>query len=98
MYGPGTGISVIAFPTGIAPFVAGSGGGAAAGVVRDAEGVADAVRPAFGVAGESGTGESPDIPMGTCRAHAVSAVPVTAPVAKAKNPRRFIAVPPPCSG
>jgi hypothetical protein len=68
MYGPGIVIAVIASPTGIVPFVVGSGGGEAVGVVRDeaeAEGVDDVVRPSDGVAGESVTGESPDTFMGT---------------------------------
>jgi hypothetical protein len=94
MYGPGTGISVIAVPTGIAPFVAGNGGGGGVGAwngVPETEGLGDCGLGGGGVAGESVTGESPDMSIGACRAHAVSTEPATAPVVTAKNPRRFIA-------
>jgi len=70
MYGPGTEISVIAVPTGIAPLVVGSGGGEAVGGVKalaENESVGDVVRPGDGVAGESVTGESPDTFMDACR-------------------------------
>jgi hypothetical protein len=100
MYGPGTGISVIAFPTGIAPLVVGNGGTDTGGSLSDgvlAEGRGDEGRPVVG-AGLSETGESLEMFKGTWRAHAVSTVPVTAPVATAKNPRRFIAIPPPRTG
>jgi hypothetical protein len=97
MYGPGTGISVIAFPTGIAPLVVGNGGTDTGGSLTGGaltEGLDDPGRPVVG-AGVSETAESPEMSKGTWRAHAVSTVPVTAPVATAKNPRRFIAIPPP---
>src|SRR5664280_3831983 len=88
MYGPGTGISVIAFPTGIPPLVVGNGGTDTCGSLTGGaltEGLDDPGRPVVG-AGVSETGESLEMLKGTC-AHAVSTVPVTAPVATAKNPR-----------
>jgi hypothetical protein len=97
MYGPGTEISVIAVPTGIGPFVVGSGGGEAVGGVSDVvetEGVGDVVRPSDGVAGDSVTGKSPDTFMEACRAQPASTEPPTAAVARARNPRRFIVLPP----
>jgi hypothetical protein len=96
MYGPGIGISVIAVPTGMGPFVAGNGGGGAVGATSDGveEGRGVYVRPAADVAGALVTGESPEMSMGAWRAHAATAVPATAAAATAKNPRRFIAVPP----
>jgi hypothetical protein len=101
MYGPGTGISVIAFPTGMAPFVVGSGGGEEVGVVRDVaepEGLGDVAPPTGGVAGESVTGESLDTFTGAGRAQPAITDPPRAAVAIAKNPRRFIAIPPQCAG
>jgi len=95
MYGPGIGISVIALPTGIAPFVVGSDGDDAAGVCRvvgASEGFGD-VRPVMGLVAASETAESPEMSSGVWRAHAASAEAATAPVLTAKNPRRFIVVP-----
>jgi hypothetical protein len=92
MYGPGTGISVIAFPTGIAPLVVGNGGTDTGGSLSDGvltEGLEDPGRPVVG-AGPSETGESPEMFKGTWRAHPANAAPVTMPAVARKNTRLSI--------
>jgi hypothetical protein len=92
MYGPGTGISVIAFPTGIAPLVVGNGGTDTGGSVTGgvlARGRDDPGWPVVG-AGVSETAESPEMSKGTWRAHPANAAPVTMLAVARKNTRLSI--------
>jgi hypothetical protein len=92
MYGPGTGISVIAFPTGIAPLVVGNGGTATGGSVTGGvltRGRDDPGWPVVG-AGVSETAESPEMSKGTWRAHPANAAPVTMLAVARRNTRLSI--------
>ena len=91
---------MIAFPTGIAPLVVGSGGTAAGGSLSDGvltEGLDYPGRPVVG-AGVSETGESLEMLKGTWRAHPANTAPVTMPAVARKNTRLSIAIPPPRTG